>query len=118
MISRCARARRELDWAEVSNEFAASKSVGLRQREQILDDEELFFVIVNTTFQRRLTLYFTETFNMSNNFISRRNLIQLGAGAGAALLASHVLPAWAQTPANQLATFPNMATFRNPLFAG
>ncbi len=56
---------------------------------------------------------------MNDNLISRRNLIQRGAGAGAALLASYVLPAWAQTPvANRLAAFPNMATFQNPLFAG
>ena len=50
--------------------------------------------------------------------LSRRSLIQLGASAGAALLTSHVVPAWAQVSANQLATFPDMATFRNPLFAG
>ena len=49
--------------------------------------------------------------------ISRRALLQLGAGTAAGMLASRVLPAWAQSP-NQLAAFPNMATFRNPLFAG
>ncbi len=55
---------------------------------------------------------------MNNTSLSRRTLLQLGAGAGAALLTSHVVPAWAQAPANRLATFPDMATFRNPLFAG
>ena len=55
---------------------------------------------------------------MNDNLISRRNLIQRGASIGAALLASRVLPAWAQTPANRLMAFPDVATFRNPLFAG
>ena len=53
-----------------------------------------------------------------NSSLSRRALIQRGASAGAALLASRVLPAWAQASADQLAVFPDMATFRNPLFAG
>ena len=55
---------------------------------------------------------------MNDNLISRRALIQLSASTGAALLASHALPAWAQAPANRLAAFPDMATFHNPLFAG
>ena len=62
--------------------------------------------------------------------LSRRSLIELGASAGATVLASQMFAARAQNgepqnaapvaqpKPNRLAAFPDMATFRNPLFAG
>lgn len=55
---------------------------------------------------------------MNSSKFPRRTLIQLAASASAATLASRLVPAWAQSAPDKLATFQNTATFQNPLFAG